>query len=150
MVLLLAVVFLFLHRRNCSRTGVNKYSFRSPNSPKTPNLPMQDSMVEAGLSRIRPDPSVPVLSTYQSPSQPSSAKMGRHSIAPSYYSDPSYASDVSSLRSLTALVSKVSQSPVSARLALGRLASPRSLDPVMIVNGSPRRPSRRPPPLDIR
>ncbi|KAF8070671.1 hypothetical protein FPV67DRAFT_1035931 [Lyophyllum atratum] len=155
LILIVALVFLFLRRRSRGRSGINNYDIGAPTSPKTPDLPMQgDSMMEAGFARVMQGPVVPAP-TYlppPPPPPPSSAKretMARHSIAPSYYSDPSYASDVSSVRSSTALVPKVPQSPASARLASPQLGSPRGLDPVMIVNGSPRRPSRRPPPLDI-
>ncbi|GLB37654.1 hypothetical protein LshimejAT787_0407050 [Lyophyllum shimeji] len=155
-ILLLALVYLFLCRRT-RRGGINKFDIHRPAaSPKTPDLPMQgESMMEAGFSRVTPGPADPVA-TYLPPapplSQPSSVKrdtMGRHSIAPSYYSDPSYASDASSARSSTALLPDVPSIPSSARLASPGVTSPKGLDPMMNVTGGPRRPSRRPPPLDI-
>ncbi|KAF5380463.1 hypothetical protein D9615_004624 [Tricholomella constricta] len=152
LIILLALVFLFLRHRK------RKQAIHSPASPMTPALPMQGaSMMEAGFARIRQAPSFPIP-TYVPPPPPpatlssASAKretMARHSIAPSYYSDPSYASDASSSRSSTALVPPVPESPESDHLASPRVGASRGLDPVMSANSSPRRPSRRPPPLDI-
>ncbi|KAG6850950.1 hypothetical protein H0H93_005819 [Arthromyces matolae] len=129
MLLLLTLVFFFYRRRH-SRAPIDKATIRRPNSPRTPDLPMQGpSMMEAGLSRtlvpnsrvIEP-PKYPAP-TYLPPPPPSAAsstasarRETMHSIAPSYYSDPSYASDISSPQSSTGLLPPLPKSPPSVRL----------------------------------
>lgn len=149
--LLFAFMFLFFRRRRRSRFSIDKRHIRPPVSPKTPDLPMQGaSMMEARSSLSRQDFSIPTYAPPPLPVQSPPSKretLARHSIAPSYYSDPSYASDLYSLPSSTALVPPLPQTPSSVRLALSTHSSPRGLGPVMMT--SPKRPGERPPPLDI-
>lgn len=172
MLILIGLVFIYLRRR---RSTISKLDIRPP---MTPDLPMQGAgMMESGF--LRPStvikdlpplaPSPPVIN----PPTPRYS-IARHSIAPSYYSDPSYASDAgapsrtSSLRSSAMLVPKLPtdlpQAPAAYRNAsrgsgsalvsveLPRLWYEHKLihSPLMqqSSNGSPRRPSRRPPPLE--
>jgi hypothetical protein len=114
LLLLLGLVFFFF-RRGRRRTKINKFDIRPP---KTPDLPMQgESMMEAGLAPpmvrdLPPFPPSPPAET-TTPSPMPRYSIARHSIAPSYYSDPSYASDAgapsrtSSLRSSAMLVPKI-------------------------------------------
>ncbi|KAG6920264.1 hypothetical protein DXG01_005033 [Tephrocybe rancida] len=169
-VLALLGLFLYLQRRKLNRPSVDKRDIRAPTSPKTPDLPMQGasmSMMEAGVSRpvvtqsprrVVEAPLYPAP-TYLPPPPPPSAlpspkrsanRETMHSIAPSYYSEPSYASEMSSPRSDAGLLPPLPTSPPSARLGSSRYPSRRGIDPVMMGNaGLPRRPNRRPPPLDI-
>lgn len=171
MLILLGLVFIYLRRR---RSTISKLD----NPPMTPVLPMQGAgMMESGFLRpstvnkdLPPLASAPPIITPPTPRD----SIARHSIAPSYYSDPSYASDAgapsrtSSLRSSAMLVPKLptdlSQAPAAYRNAsrgsgsapvsveLSRLRYEHKLihSPLMqqSSNGSPRRPSRRPPPLE--
>lgn len=133
LIIFLVLFYTILRRRNRSR--IRKRDIHAPTSPMTPDLPMQgESMMEAGFSRISP------VSVYNRPFPPPPAptmkreSFSRHSIAPSYYSNPSYGSDAgaSSPRSSTALMISISpRSPPSARLAL-----PRGSDFVMVSNQS--------------
>ncbi|KAG5638459.1 hypothetical protein H0H81_012524 [Sphagnurus paluster] len=129
MILLLALVLLFLRRRNrAPPTAGNKGDLYPPTSPKTPELPMQGpSMMEAGLSRVVPAQSFPIP-TNIAPPPPSmlpTSDDSRHSIA-SYYSN---ASAESSPRSSTGLLP--AHGP-PFRLASPRYGTPRAVEPVMV------------------
>ncbi|KAG6866747.1 hypothetical protein C0991_011406 [Blastosporella zonata] len=164
-VLILLGIFIFLQYSRRGRLGIDKRDILPPTSPKTPVLPMQGaSVMEAGFSRaIMHSPKATdawkyPAPTYLPPPPPASAlpssrrsaqRETMHSIAPSYYSEPSYASEMSSPQSDTGLLPPLPTSSPSAQLRSPRNPIPRALDPVMMGNASPRRPNQRPPPLDI-
>ncbi|KAH9485090.1 A type blood alpha-D-galactosamine galactosaminidase [Psilocybe cubensis] len=135
--------FLLKRRRNNAKTIEKSMIAVSP------VLPMQRDprAMEAGMMKSLENPVFPL--------PPPRASL-RHSIAPSYYSDPQFSghsrdASMRSDKSTTPLVPPIPTIVVSEPQQQSRFASrkPPPTNSGLNVNGSPARPNKRPPTLDF-
>ncbi|KDR75159.1 hypothetical protein GALMADRAFT_249097 [Galerina marginata CBS 339.88] len=139
--------FLFLRRRRRKRLYIEKSMISV-----SPILPMQGDpkALEAGIRTLE-NPVFPLPPPKASPSMRYTPPSMRHSIAPSYYSDPEFAGH-SRGGSTMSSQSTVPLVPPVPMLNVPQARIPRKPAPARSgfdVNGSPARPSNRPPTMDF-
>ncbi|PPQ87445.1 hypothetical protein CVT25_008181 [Psilocybe cyanescens] len=145
---LVAVIFLigllgfFLKRRRNNVRSIEKSMISV-----SPVLPMQRDprAMEAGMMKSLDNPVFPL--------PPPRASL-RHSIAPSYYSDPQYSGhsregSTMSAKSTTPLVPPIPVIMVHEPQSRFVSRKPPPISSGLNANGSPARPNRRPPTLDL-
>lgn len=151
LLLLGLAAFLLLRRRRRQSTTVEK-----PMISVSPSLPMQrePKAMEAGY-QVDDNPYSGIVENPAFPLPPGQKQASlRHSIAPSYYSKPSFVRhsrepSINSVNSSTLLVPSVPTISIPKPRSIPRKPAPGRSGLIQNVSPTPVRPSNRPPTLDF-